>query len=101
MHTYLEGAAVRWYSIPAVFALSGRVALLHCQALPTLPSVARAGCGVDGVKVDVQGTSSMFPGGPRVSQQYHKSLEASVAQSFPGNMMINCMVLMTPHLAVQ
>jgi Raffinose synthase or seed imbibition protein Sip1 len=56
---------------------------------------------VDGVKVDVQGTSSMFHAGPHVSQQYHESLEASVAQSFPGNMMINCMVRLQCQLAAR
>jgi Raffinose synthase or seed imbibition protein Sip1 len=49
------------------------------------------------VKVDVQASSGMFLGGPQASHQYHESLEASVAQSFPGNMMINCMVQMGFH----
>lgn len=47
---------------------------------------------MDGVKVDVQGSSSMFGAGPQLSRKYHESLEASAVKSFPGNMMINCMV---------
>lgn len=51
---------------------------------------------MDGVKVDVQGSSGMFGGdsggNAALSAAYHRSLEASVAQSFPGNTTINCMV---------
>lgn len=54
--------------------------------------VITAGCGVDGVKVDVQGSSGMFGAGPQLSQRYHESLESSVAKSFLGNTTINCMV---------
>ena len=63
------------------------------------PQTPCAGCGVDGVKVDVQGSSGMFGGdsggGPRLSAAYHRSLEASVADAFPGNTTINCMVCVT------
>lgn len=56
------------------------------------------GCDVDGVKVDVQGSSGMFGAGPQLSQRYHKSLESSVAKSFPGNTTINCMAHSTENL---
>lgn len=53
------------------------------------------GCGVDGVKVDVQGTiglaGSADGGGAALAAAYHKSLEASVKTHFPGNHLINCM----------
>ena len=54
-----------------------------------------ADCGVDGVKVDVQGTVGMcgkgFGGGAAISRRFHDALEDSVQQHFPGNHMINCM----------
>ena len=54
-----------------------------------------ADCGVDGVKVDVQGTVGMcgkgFGGGAALSRRFHDALEDSVQQHFPGNHMINCM----------
>ncbi|GAB4819326.1 hypothetical protein N2152v2_006372 [Parachlorella kessleri] len=52
-------------------------------------------CGVDGVKVDVQGTvglaGSVAGGAAALSGAYHESLEASVQDHFPGNHCINCM----------
>ena len=54
-----------------------------------------AGAGVDGVKVDVQGTLGMcgqgLGGGAAISQQHHASIEASARTHFPGNHFINCM----------
>jgi Raffinose synthase or seed imbibition protein Sip1 len=83
---------------PALFAILRGASLLQRVSSSCYPApccaMLPAGCGVDGVKVDVQGTSGMFHGGPQASQRYHESLEASVAQSFPGNMLINCMVRM-------
>ncbi|KAL4534616.1 hypothetical protein Ndes2526A_g05500 [Nannochloris sp. 'desiccata'] len=65
-----------------------------------------ASCGVDGVKVDVQGTIGLAgssaadgsPGGPALAAAYHRSLEASVARHFPGNHLINCMCHSTEDL---
>lgn len=61
-----------------------------------------ASCGVDGVKVDVQGTiglvGSEVEGGTALAEKYHESLEASVAQHFPGNHLINCMCHSTEDL---
>ena len=61
-----------------------------------------ADAGVDGVKVDVQGTLGMcgqgLGGGAAVSQQHHASIEASVRTHFPGNHMINCMCHSTEDL---
>jgi raffinose synthase len=54
-----------------------------------------ASCGIDGVKVDVQGTiglaGSGAGGGAALAGAYHASLEASVKEHFPGNHLINCM----------
>ena len=59
-------------------------------------------CGIDGVKVDVQGTiglaGSAANGGPALAAAYHASLEASVARHFPGNHLINCMCHSTEDL---
>jgi hypothetical protein len=59
-------------------------------------------CGVDGVKVDVQGTiglaGSAAGGGPSLASTYHASLEDSVQRHFPGNHMINCMCHSTEDL---
>ncbi|GAB4818384.1 hypothetical protein N2152v2_005430 [Parachlorella kessleri] len=59
-------------------------------------------CGVDGVKVDVQSqiglVGSALQGGPLLSGAYHRSLERSVAQHFPGNHCINCMCHCTEDL---
>ncbi len=64
-----------------------------------------ASCGVDGVKVDVQGTIGLAggsanggPGGPALAAAYHASLETSVAKHFPGNHLINCMCHSTEDL---
>jgi hypothetical protein len=61
-----------------------------------------ADCGVDGVKVDVQGTvglmGSKLGGGPDMTRKYHQSLERSVQASFPGNHCINCMCHSTENL---
>jgi hypothetical protein len=82
-------------------------------SLPLDPTLLHQGmhsylssCGVDGVKVDVQGTIGLAgsaaadggPGGPALAAAYHKSLEASVAQHFPGNHLINCMCHSTEDL---
>lgn len=53
--------------------------------------------------MDVQGSSGMFGGGaagggPAISGDYARSLEASVARSFPGNHCINCMVRPPSHV---
>lgn len=52
-----------------------------------------AAAGVDGVKVDVQGTvglaGSGAGGGPALAATYHASLEASARAHFPGNHFIN------------
>ncbi|KAI7843001.1 hypothetical protein COHA_003334 [Chlorella ohadii] len=53
-------------------------------------------CGVDGVKVDVQGMVSLAGnaadvGGPALSAAFHASLEDSAAGHFKGNSVINCM----------
>lgn len=63
---------------------------------PLFPGVPRpSDCGVDGVKVDVQGTvgltGSAAGGASALSATYHASLEASVREHFPGNHCINCM----------
>ena len=59
-------------------------------------------CGVDGVKVDVQGTvglmGSKLGGGPDMTRKYHQSLERSVQAAFPGNHCINCMCHSTENL---
>lgn len=61
-------------------------------------------CGVDGVKVDVQGTIGLAGsavgagGGPALAGRYHTSLEASVRRHFPGNHLINCMCHSTEDL---
>jgi raffinose synthase len=51
--------------------------------------------GVDGVKVDVQGTISMFGwksgGYAAVARRFHESLEDSVALHLPGNLQLNSM----------
>ena len=61
-----------------------------------------ADCGVDGVKVDVQGTvglmGSKLGGGPDMTRKYHQSLERSVQTAFPGNHCINCMCHSTENL---
>ncbi len=61
-----------------------------------------ADCGVDGVKVDVQGTvglmGSKLGGGPDMTRKYHQSLERSVQAAFPGNHCINCMCHSTENL---
>ncbi|KAI3436643.1 hypothetical protein D9Q98_006059 [Chlorella vulgaris] len=63
-----------------------------------------AGCGVDGVKVDVQGTLGLLGSGPGLAggaataAAYHASLEASAARHFPGNQLINCMCHSTEDL---
>ena len=58
--------------------------------------------GVDGVKVDVQGTvglmGSKLGGGPSMTNKYHASLESSVQATFPGNHCINCMCHSTENL---
>ncbi|KFM27125.1 putative galactinol-sucrose galactosyltransferase 2 [Auxenochlorella protothecoides] len=56
-----------------------------------------AGCGVDGVKVDVQSTLGLL-GGATLAGAYNDSLEASVARHFPGNQLINCMCHSTVNL---
>jgi raffinose synthase len=62
-------------------------------------------CGVDGVKVDVQGTVGLAGsapgagGGPALAATYHRSLEASIAEHFPGNAAINCMASLHSPLA--
>ncbi|PSC71477.1 raffinose synthase [Micractinium conductrix] len=78
--------------------------VLSGVALPADPSALHrdmhaylAGCGVDGVKVDVQSTVGLLGsgtsrgGGAALAAAYHASLEASAAQHFPGNQLINCM----------
>ena len=74
--------------------------VLRAKAGILAPPPPGAGCGVDGVKVDVQGSSGMFGGGrgggPAASAEYARSLEASVARSFPGTHCINCMASATP-----
>ena len=63
-----------------------------------------AGCGVDGVKVDVQGTIGLAGsgagggGGAALAAAYHASLEASAAAHFPGNHLINCMAHSTENI---
>ncbi|KAL4442956.1 hypothetical protein ABPG77_008447 [Micractinium sp. CCAP 211/92] len=63
-----------------------------------------AGCGVDGVKVDVQSTIGLLGsgagrgGGPALAAAYHASLEASARRHFPGNHLINCMCHSTEDL---
>lgn len=63
-----------------------------------------AGCGVDGVKVDVQSTVGLLGsgagrgGGPALAAAYHSSLEASARRHFPGNHLINCMCHSTEDL---
>ena len=66
-----------------------------------------AGAGVDGVKVDCQGTLGMIGsaregglgGGPALAAAYHDALEASIAARFPpGNAAINCMCHTTEAL---
>ncbi|KAG7669440.1 hypothetical protein Ndes2526B_g05771 [Nannochloris sp. 'desiccata'] len=51
--------------------------------------------GVDGVKVDVQGTISMFGwnsgGYAAIARRFHESLEDSVAMHLPGNLQLNSM----------
>ena len=51
--------------------------------------------GVDGVKVDVQATVSMFGwdsgGYAAVARRFHESLEDSVAMHLPGNLQLNSM----------
>ncbi|KAL6839028.1 hypothetical protein ACP4OV_031082 [Aristida adscensionis] len=54
-----------------------------------------AGCGVDGVKVDVQSIVETLGAGHggrvALTRAYHRALEASVARSFPDNGCISCM----------
>jgi raffinose synthase len=54
-----------------------------------------AGCGVDGVKVDVQNIIETLGAGHggrvALTRAYHRALEASVARSFPDNGCISCM----------
>jgi len=66
-----------------------------------------ASSGVDGVKVDCQGTLGMIGaaaegglgGGPALAAAYHDALEASIAARFPpGNAAINCMCHTTEAL---
>ena len=66
-----------------------------------------AAAGVDGVKVDCQGTLGMIGaaregglgGGPALAAAYHDALEASIAAKFPpGNAAINCMCHTTEAL---
>ncbi|KAL4457682.1 hypothetical protein ABPG75_012547 [Micractinium tetrahymenae] len=63
-----------------------------------------AGCGIDGVKVDVQSTVGLLGsgagrgGGPALAAAYHSSLEASARRHFPGNHLINCMCHSTEDL---
>jgi len=58
--------------------------------------------GVDGVKVDVQGTiglaGSAVAGGPSLAAAYHASLEASATKHFSGHSLINCMCHSTENL---
>lgn len=76
----------------------------HAQNLQQegLPWPVCAGCGVDGVKVDVQSTvglvGSRAGGGPALSAAYHASLEQSTRAHFPGNHLINCMCHSTEDL---
>ena len=59
---------------------------------------------MDGVKVDCQSTLDMIGaaqgmgGGSALSASYHRALEASVKQHFPGNNCINCMCHSTNDL---
>lgn len=59
---------------------------------------------MDGVKVDCQSTLDMIGaaqgmgGGSALSAGYHRALEASVMQHFPGNNCINCMCHSTNDL---
>lgn len=73
--------------------LFGRVCNLTYNR--SMATVCCAGCGVDGVKVDVQGSVGMMgvelQGGPHLTHAYHTSLEQSIARNFPGNHAINCM----------
>ncbi len=50
---------------------------------------------MDGVKVDVQSQiglcGSALQGGPLLSAAYHRSLERSIMEHFPGNNVLNCM----------
>ena len=83
-----------------------------------------AACGVDGVKVDVQGTIGLAGSGiimatntdddddnnnnnnsmssttcgSALSAVYHQSLESSISHHFPGNHLINCMCHSTDDL---
>ena len=66
-----------------------------------------AASGVDGVKVDCQGTLGMIGaaregglgGGPALAAAYHDALEASISSTFPpGNAAINCMCHTTEAL---
>ncbi len=63
-----------------------------------------AGAGINGVKVDCQSTLDMMGaapsmgGGSALSARYHRALEASVAEHFPGNNCINCMCHSTNDL---
>lgn len=64
-----------------------------------------AGAGVDGVKVDCQATLGMMGGGepclgggPALTAEFQEALEASVAEHFHGNNMINCMCHSTENL---
>ena len=54
-----------------------------------------ADCGIDGVKVDVQSAltilSGSFGGFTELARRYNQSLERSVKENFPDNMLINCM----------
>lgn len=51
--------------------------------------------GVDGVKVDVQSgltvMASPYGGYTELARSYNASLERSVKENFPGNVLINCM----------
>ena len=58
--------------------------------------LSAAGCGADGVKVDVQGMvahagTATAGGGPALAAAYHASLEDSARAAFGSSAVINCM----------
>lgn len=91
MHSYLAGG--RLHAIMSSLPHGRAVSSGHSSydfPQPLSPHQPSAGCGVDGVKVDVQSTIGLL-GGSGLSAAYHASLEDSIRRHFPGNLLLNCM----------
>lgn len=90
-------------------AVAWQQPVLSGVSIPTDPSELHrdmhaylASAGIDGVKVDVQGTIGLVGsgagGGAKLASTFHVSLEESVRLNFPGNHLINCMCHSTEDL---